>query len=315
MPQETKKEKTHLLMERSDHTANCPNIATPLVTTIAAVKQARIMVALPWQKHTNPLTAFCVAQLLDRRRMSCLMNYGDAFVSHARNSCADVFLKSDLEWLLSIDDDLIFPIGPGKENAAWFNAHTGLNLDEKFAGQNPIDTLLSRGKTLIGGIYWGRSPKGKVMFAEGMNVPSEAEFARRGPHDLARETRWVATGFQLVHRSVFEAIEKKFPRLARKPGGKGSNFYSSSEATAMEVIDATKNFLARGPLSGETALKALSMLENGAAEASRKSSLGAGEDVTFCVRAKESGHAAFVDHAVWCGHVGQMVYHGKNTTP
>lgn len=247
--------------------------------------------------------------------MSCLMNYGDAFVSHSRNGCADVFLKSDIDWLLSIDDDLIVPIGSGKENADWFNAHTGLNLPEKFAGQNAVDRLVSHGKTLIGGLYWGRSLKGKAMYAEGMNVPSEAEFARRGPHDLIRETRWVATGFQLTHRSVFEAIEKKFPRLARGPNGKGGQWYSSSEHTAMETIDSVRELLSRGPLSGETAHKALSMLEVGASEARRKSSLGAGEDVTFCVRAKEAGHPAFVDHGLWCGHVGQLVYHGKNTTP
>lgn len=300
-------------MERSDHTANCPKIATPLVTTISAVQQ-RVMIALPWMKQSNPLTAFCLANLYDRRRHSLLLQYGDSFVSHSRNSCADVFLKSDLEWLFFLDDDMLVPCGAGKDYAAWFNAHAGLSLDEKFAGQHTIDRLLSHGKALVGGIYWGRSPKGKCMMAEGMNVPSEAAFARKGPHDFIRETRWVATGAMLIHRNVFLSIEQKFPRLARKPDGKGGQWFSSSEHTAMEIIESTKNFLARGPLSGETALKALSMLEDGASEARRKSSLGAGEDVTFCLRAKEAGHPAFVDHGCWCAHIGQAVYHGKNTS-
>lgn len=301
-------------MERSDHLGGCPTVAAPIVTAIAAAQKARVMVALPWQKSVSPLTAFAVSQLMDRRRMSCLLHYSDAFVSHSRNSCADVFLASDMEWLLSIDDDVIPPIGAGKENAAWFNAYTGLNLEEKFAGQNALDRLLSHGKTLISGLYWGRSLKGKAMYNEGASNATEAAWARKGPYDLIRETRWAATGFQLTHRNVFLAIEQKFPRLARKPDGKGGQWYSSSEHQAMELIDSTREFLSRGPLSGDTALKALSMLENGAADARRKSTLGCGEDVQFASRAKDSGHPSFIDHGLWLGHVGLMVFHGKNTS-
>jgi hypothetical protein len=297
-------------MERSDHTANCPNIATPLQTAIAAAQKARVMIVLPWQKATNPLTAFCVAQLLDKRRCSMLMNYGDAFVAHSRNQCADVFLKSDMDWMLTLDDDLIVPFG----NAEWYNAHFGHPMPDKFAGLNALDRLLSHGKTLVGGLYFGRSKFGTPMYGEG-GVPSESEWARRAPHDVCKPTRWVATGCLLIHRSVFEDIEKKFPRLSRGNSAKGGQWFSSSEHALFECVDRTREMLSAGPLSGDAALKALSMLENGAAEARRNSSLGMGEDVQFCTRAKDAGHQPHVDCGLVLGHLGQNVWGPHNTSP
>lgn len=299
------------MSERSDHTANCPNVPAPIQNTISAAAKARVMIVLPWQKATNPLTAFCVAQLLDKRRCSMLMNYGDAFVAHSRNQCADVFLQSDMEWMLTLDDDLLIPFG----NAEWYNSHTGWNLPAEYAGLNTLDRLLSHGKTLVGGLYWGRHRFGAAMYSEGSNNPAEAEWARRGPHNVCKPTRWVATGSMLVHRSVYLDIEKKFPRLSRGGNAKGGQWFSSSEHSAMACIDKTRELLSRGPLSGETALKALSILEDGAAEARRNSTLGIGEDVQFCTRAKEAGHQAHVDCGLWLGHIGQCIYGGYNTSP
>lgn len=298
-------------MERSDHTANSPNIATPLQNSISVASKARVMLVTPWQKSANPLTAFCVAHLRDPRRTSSLLNYGDAFVAHSRNGCADVFLKSDLEWYLTIDDDMIIPFG----NAEWYNAHTGFNLPANFAGLNAMDRLLSHGKSLVGGLYWGRHRFGSAMYGEGSNNPSEAEWARKAPHNVCKPTRWVATGCLLIHRSVFLDIEKKFPRLARGANGKGGQWFSSSEHGALDVIDRTRELLSKGPLSGDTALKALTMLEAGASDARRNSSLGMGEDVQFCTRAKEAGHQPHVDCALVLGHVGQCIYGPYNTSP
>lgn len=267
------------------------------------------MLVLPWQKQSNPLTAFCVAHLRDPRRMSTLMNYGDAFVAHSRNQCADVFLKSDIEWMLTIDDDMLINFG----NAEWFNAHYGAPLPEPFASFNAVDRLLSAGRTLVGGLYFGRSKFGKPMYAEGMSNPTEAEWARRGPHNVVKPTRWCATGCLLINRSVFLDIEKKFPRLARGPGGTGGQWFSSSEHTAMDVIDRTREMLSDGQMSGDKALRALSMLEAGAADARRNSSLGVGEDAQFCQRAKEAGHQPHVDMGLICGHIGQNCWGHYNT--
>jgi hypothetical protein len=272
--------------------------------------QKKVMLVLPWQKHTSPMAAFSVFQLADRRRVSTMLNFGDAFIAHARNHCADVFLQSKLDWMLTVDDDMIVPCG----DARWFNAHTGFNFPEKFAGLNAIDRLMSHGKTLVGAAYWGRHVHGNGTWNESTH-PKEAEFARSGPHDIIKPTKWVGTGCMLIHRSVFLDIEKKFPRLGRGPDGKGGNWFSSSEHTAMDWIARTQEMLSNGPMDGIKAARAHEMLGQAAAEAKSNSCLGMGEDVQFCVRAREAGHQPYVDLGLCCGHIGHRVYGPGNTSP
>lgn len=294
-----------------DTTAGIIPVTVPPRTTInAATVNTKVFIALPWQKNTNPMTAFCVAGLLDRRRTSTCMNFGDAFVAHSRNTCADLFLASTCEWMLMIDDDMLIPFG----NAAWFNAYAGVELPEKFAGMNALDRLLSHGKSLVGGLYFGRHAKGPPMYAEGAAIPQETDFARKAPMDLVKPTRWVATGCLLVHRSVFEAIEKRFPRLARRQDKKGGQWFTSSEHSVLDRIDDCREMLAAGPMTGEKAMKAYQMLEQMSSECRNKSSLGMGEDVQFCVRAGESGHQPFVDMGLVCGHIGHCVFGPWNTS-
>jgi hypothetical protein len=270
----------------------------------------KILLTLPWGKMTNPMTAFCVAQLCDKRRTSSLLNFGDAFVAHSRNSCADHFLKSGLEWQLTIDDDMLLPFG----NAQWFNGFSGFNLPEPFASFNTIDRLMSHGKTLVGALYFGRHPNGPPVMNEGMANPQVAAKIRACvPKDELLPTRWVGTGCLLIHRSVYEDIEKRFPNLARGADKKGGQWFSSSEHTAMDWITKTRDLLSNGPMTGEKCVKAYEMLERAAAEARSNSSLGSGEDVQFCIRAKESGHQAYVDLGLLAGHIGHCIYGPKNT--
>jgi hypothetical protein len=286
-----------------------PTVVSPPFQTVSAAGK-KVMLAMPWQKQTNPQTAFSVMGLFDRRRCGRLLNFGDAFVAHTRNTCADLFLASDLEWQLTIDDDMVVPFGDKR----WFNAHTRFNLPEPFASFNAMDRLLSHGKTLIGGLYFGRQATGRPMYAEGMSTPTEAAYARRAPHNAIKPTRWVATGCLLIHRSVYLDIEKRFPRLGRKANGHGGQWFSTSEHVAMDWVDKMRKFLSEGPMTEAKAFKAYEMAERAAAEARANSSLGMGEDVQFCVRAKESGHQPYVDMGLVCGHIGQTVYGPYNTT-
>lgn len=290
-----------------DKTEGWAQTVVPPPATITLL-QKKVLIVLPWLKHCNPITAFCVAQISDKRRTSSVLNYGDAFVAHSRNSCADVFLKSDSEYMLTIDDDMIFPFG----HAKWFNVVTGFNIPDKFAALNTIDRLLSHGKALVGGLYFGRQRTGPGMFNESQ-IPAMNARIRQAPEDVIIPTRWVGTGCMLIHRSVYLDIEKRFPRLARGPDGKGGQWFSSSEHTAMEWIDRTRAMLSTGPMDGEKAVRALTMLETASAEARANSCITNGEDVTFCHRAREAGHQAFVDLGLLCGHIGHAVYGPKNT--
>lgn len=273
------------------------------------VFEKKVMLAFPWQKSVHPLTAFSAFQLADRRRTTTALNFGDAFVAHSRNNIADAFLKSDSEWLLQIDDDMVVPFG----NAKWFKAYTGWDwLTEKFASLNALDRLLSHKKTLIGGLYFAKHSRGNPVFGEG-NRPEIAAYVRKGPHDEIKVTGWVGTGCLLAHRSVFLDIEKAYPRLARGPDGRGGNFFTSSEHKVMDGIKQVMDMLSTGPMDGPKAMRAYEALVGLNNDASRVSKLGVGEDVIFCRRAAEAGHQCFVDLGLLVGHVGACIFGTQNT--
>lgn len=268
----------------------------------------KTMLGLPWQKQTNPLTALCVAQLYERRTMSMCMVHGDAFVAHSRNRIADAFLASKCEYLFFIDDDMVLPFG----DAAWYNANSDFNLVEPYASLHALDRLMSHQKTLVGGLYFGRYPTGAPMYGEGMNG-QEADRARTAPFDEVKPTRWVGTGCMLIHRSVFEDIEKEFPKLARGANGYGSQFFSTSEHKLFSDVERVRAGMADGAMTGEKCVAAYAQIEKALASARRNSSLGMGEDVQFCIRASQAGHQPHVDMGLLCGHMGGVVYGAHNT--
>lgn len=228
--------------------------------------------------------------------MKLFMNYGDAFIAHSRNTLARRFLDSECEWSMWIDDDMIVPFG----NAAWFNRTTGFGFADKFAGLNVIDRLLSHNKTLVGATYFGRQRGGKPMYAEGCASDVEAAACRRGPQDVVKVTKWVATGCLLVHRSVYESIHKRWPHL-------NNQWFSSSEHDLVESVNKALQIIHGSPEA------AIEMLKRGRDLSQKYSSTGTGEDVQFCHRAMEVGHQPHIDLGLVCGHVGSCCYGPFNT--
>lgn len=258
----------------------------------------KVLLILPSYKSVSPLTTVCIAHLSDRRRVGLMANWDDAFVAHTRNNCAREALKTQFDWYLWMDDDMVVPCG----HAPWFKAYCGWpKFPDKFAGFNAIDRLLSHQKTVVGGLYFGRRPGAGPVYAEGMSIKSDADYARTAPHDLIKPTNWVGFGCTLTHRSVFEDIVKKYPAL-------NGHWFTSSEHKLLDDVEATVKMLGEGPMDGEKALKALQMLENARTHATKVSNMGVGEDVIFCRRAREAGHQIYVDMGLVCGHVGHRVY-------
>jgi hypothetical protein len=238
--------------------------------------------------------AFSVMSLIDRTKTAAMLDFGDAFIVHSRNKLADGFLRTKMEWMLTIDDDMVVPFG----NAPLFNSFTSFNLPESYAGLNVIDRLLSHGKTLVGALYFGRWKHGKGVYGEGSD-PQELKYAKSGPHNVCKPTRWVGTGCMLIHRSVFEDIEKKFPHLSRGADGKGGQWFTSSEH---DLRIAAEKAVTQDPVVGMATIKAALAMSK------RHSSLGMGEDVQFCVRATQAGHQPHVDMGCWAGHIGSYCY-------
>src|ERR1035437_8639863 len=186
---------------------------------------------------------------------------------------------------------------------------------EKFLAWNAIDRLMSHKKSLVGALYFGRHPLGPPVYNEAGMSPQEAEYARRGPYDLVKPTRWVGTGCMLVHRSVFEDIEKKFPRLSRGLDKRGGNWFTSTEASVLGQLQALQDQLQLGPLDGGKAYKALDGVTSILSRAQAENSLGFGEDVSFCLRASASGHQPHVDMGLICGHLGTFCFGPRTTRP
>lgn len=286
-----------------------PVAVEPRMTVNPAQMSKKVFLALPWQKNTNPITAFSMANLLDRRRMTACLNFGDAFVAHSRNTCADLFLKSQADYMLMLDDDVVLP-----GHAAWFNAFTGFNLPEKFASMNVLDRLLSHNKSLIGGLYFGKHKHGKPMYGEGVGITSEEDYARTAPLDCIKPTAWVATGCLLIHRDVFRDIATRWPRLAPNAAGERSQFFTSSEDAALDAIEDCLTICNRGKLDGAAAMQVFTRLEAAKQEIKVGYPLGIGEDVSFCTRAKKVGHTSYVDLGLVLGHIGTEIYGPKNTS-
>jgi hypothetical protein len=274
-------------------------------TTLHEGKQVEIL--LPWYREVAPQVAFSVMRLMDKGRIGVRARWGDAAVWHVRNTLADEFLRSGVEWSFWVDGDEILPTGDAK----LFNALSRMHLPDAFAGLNALDRLLSHGKTLVGGCYFGRHPNSKPIYAEAMNSKTEDAYVRRGPYDLIKPTAWVGFGAVLVHRSVFLDIEKRYPHLGRKEDGTGGNWFSPNEQDIRRHFDMFGDIL-HEQIDANTKLAKLQAHYETAVRQSSRIAVGAGEDVSFCQRAADCGHVPFVDLGLFCGHIGDCVY-GKLT--
>lgn len=194
-------------------------------------------------------------------------------IHESRNLLVDRFLKTDGEWCLFIDDDMVMPFGNDKA----FNARYKANLPPHLAGVNAISRIMSHGtdKGIVGGLYFGRHSRGKAQCSEGF----ASDVANAALHDTSkmgelRKVSWTATGFMRIHRSVFDKIkaaaEEKWPHLIPSKPDRPFGYFTPDK-------------------------------------------VGQGEDVAFCLRAGQVGVNCFVDTGVVCLHTGQMHYGPSNT--
>ncbi len=123
-----------------------------------------------------------------------------ASVEHARSMLIDRFLKTDCEYFLNLDADIIF-------------------LDK--LGDDPLDRLISLDKDIVGGIYvYKKKPCLPVLRT--LELQKIYEETKSFPDDYKLEipkepfeVQWMGNGFKLVKRKVIEKIKEtiKVPNL------------------------------------------------------------------------------------------------------
>lgn len=282
-----------------------------------------VMLCLPQYKTTNPQTLFSLLGIWDRAKFGALVEYGDAFIIHARESLADKFLKSGLPFSLWMDDDMIVPMG----DANWFRNQTGMHfLTDEFAGLHTGNRLRSHEKSIVGGLYFGRKPHGRAMYYDAMvdslEGAQENRRAHTAPINGIKQTKWVGTGCLWVAREVFLDIQNTHPHLAPTFPKEPFHFFSNASDGAMLRFDEIEAQLGAAKQqaeggSHEVALQHLNDAVRLVAEARSDNLRTAhhmqGEDQTFGIRAGKAGHPSFVDLGLVCGHIGTCVYGPHNT--
>ena len=123
-----------------------------------------------------------------------------ASAENARSMLIERFLKTDCEYFLNLDADIIF-------------LHDSL--------YDPLDILISANKDIVGGIYVCKKPpylpvfrplKLQKIYEEEGKFPDDYKFEM--PKELF-EVQWMGNGFKLVKREVIEKVKEmiKCPNL------------------------------------------------------------------------------------------------------
>lgn len=282
-----------------------------------------VYICLPQYKTTNPVTLFSLLGIWDRQKFGALMEYGDAMIVHAREALAEKFLASGKPESLWFDDDMIFPMG----NADWYRRQTGIPMPDEFAGLHTANRLLSHeGKTIVGGLYFGRHPHGRAMYYEALVDSPEGAVenarAHEAPFNSLRPTRWAGTGCLRINRQVFLDIRMTHPHLESTFLGEPFHYFTNASDGAMRRFTLIEETLANSAVAAEAnrrdeGLKlvrdALQLISEAKSDNLRSAHLMQGEDQTFGIRAGKAGHQSYVDMGLVCGHIGTCVYGPHNT--
>jgi len=191
-------------------------------------------------------------------------------ISEARNMLVDMALRTDSEWFIFVDDDMVFPCG----NGAMLRS-IGCNLPEPNASFNAISRIMSHpaDKKIVAALYFGRNESHKAQVANAFESPSQDaryhEILRTGGEHTLEEVRFAGMGMMRIHRSVFETMRERADEL-------------------FPQIKPVKSDRHYGYFNADTPDQ--------------------GEDMIMCHRAKLCGIPTYLDPSLILGHVGDYIY-------
>lgn len=196
-------------------------------------------------------------------------------IHESRNILTHKGMKSDAEWFMMIDDDMILPCG----NAGIINGRYGANIPEPGASANAISRLMAHPKDarIVGALYFGRHAYGLAQCSIGFEDKDVSELLRRhNKYQNLTPVGWVGTGCIKIHRSVFDELKQAID------GGKWPECKPINELMWYGFWNPIR--------------------------------AGVGEDVSFGRRCADIGITSWVDPVLECLHVGERFYGSTNTT-
>lgn len=152
--------------------------------------QVKILVGVPTGSSIMTRTAQSLLQWQSQRIFpSNLVFKQETVLEKARNELVWQAVEMGATHLMCIDSDMVF-----KPDA--------------------IDTLVSRNKDIIGGVYYGRMMPKRMVFRIEDEMPQEIDISKE---EDVFEVDFVATGFLLINMRVFTKMEPPFFKMHWTP--------------------------------------------------------------------------------------------------
>lgn len=172
-----------------------------------AVNQLNFTILMPVRNNFDPATVNSIVGLVRRTGCGWISRPFDSMIARSRNMLAAAFLRSNYEWSLWLDDDMIVPNGePG-----WFKASISRDtrIADEYAGMIAPYQLVSWSKSIVSAVYFSRH--GGQQITGGF--PTGTSIKNRLPHKGLLPANYCGFGCVMIHRKVYEDILVKHPEL------------------------------------------------------------------------------------------------------
>ena len=232
----------------------------------------KVLLLMPIYRSVNGKTLVTLLRnysLFGREKLGFIPKFR-TLIHEARNALAEMFLQTDSEWCIMIDDDTILPCGSGDMIRG-----LGLELPEPMASHVAVTRILSRdpSKLIVGALAFGRHTGHlRAACSDGNDSAKTNDFlvqCRTQYRDTLKEVRWTGLAFTRIHRSVFELLKEasktSLTEILPSRPGRHHGFFT--------------------PLAQDR-----------------------GEDAAFALRASSIGIRSYVDTGLIVGHSGEHIY-------
>lgn len=234
-------EKTSITYE--DGIMNCSYCPPEWGAKKAAWPERDVCLCLPTYGSIPESSFFSFMCLAMKYRMGIRLEHrgNDSMIARSRNQLAKRFLKTKATWSVWLDSDMVFPSG----HAGSYATVTGMrDLPEKFGSFHVVERLISHGRSVVGGCYWDRMGRGKLIAGGKGPILSPI------PSDNLAAVSFVGTGCLAVHRKVFEAIAEKFPQtMSDEAYGNETGFFTPIQ-TDQRMLGEDESFAWRATEAG-----------------------------------------------------------------